>query len=578
MKMHSTAHSARAAEAQTEKTSHSSVVSSSLVMFLGTFTSRILGMIRSPVLLTLVLGLNSPIANSFDIANKLPNIIFATIAGGLINAVLVPSIVKASENCADGGSAFINKLLTLSVTVLGVLTAVLTLATPLVVKTFASTMDAQWYSMTVFFTYWCLPQLFFYGLYAILGEILNAREKFGPGMWAPVLNNVVAIAGLLLLLLLFGRATAQSVGNPQAWQGARGLILAVFSTAGVASQALILFRFLHLVGIRFRPDFAWRNSGLGTAGRASLWVLFLTFISVIPTALETNVASGATQKALDAGTDTALVAGNAAYTVSFSICQLPTSLVTVSIATAMFTRLAKAAQKHDYVQMRRQAASTINTVSAFNFLAISLIAVLAMPVSRIFVPAGSQNEIVSLAFVVVPMSFTLLGAGATIVFNRVCYSFNDMRGAFFMALPAQFILAGGYLLCSLLPPVYTVSAIAAVMSVATATSGTLLFLRCRKLLQGIHGREILRTHLKLLAVTLLITVPFFAAVNVFAAHITQGGFFRSVIVILVVTPLMGTAFLALLKLFAIRELDAIIRALALIASKLGLKKIAAKIR
>lgn len=159
-----------------------SAAHSSLIMFLGTFASRLLGLVRSPILLGAVVGMTSPVANAFDIANTIPNFLYMIIVGGLVNAVLVPAIVRASKESNDGGAAFINKLLTMTIVALGGITLVLTLGAPLVVKIFAATMSPEWYSLTVAFAVWCLPQIFFYGLYTVLGQILNARENFGPYM------------------------------------------------------------------------------------------------------------------------------------------------------------------------------------------------------------------------------------------------------------------------------------------------------------------------------------------------------------------------------------------------------------
>ena len=39
----------------------------------------------------------------------------------------------------------------------------------------------------------CMPQLFFYGLYTVFGQVLNADGRFAAFTWAPVLANVVAI-------------------------------------------------------------------------------------------------------------------------------------------------------------------------------------------------------------------------------------------------------------------------------------------------------------------------------------------------------------------------------------------------
>ncbi len=217
------------------------------------------------------------------------------------------------------------------------------------------------------------------------------------------------------------------------------------------------------------------------------------------------------------------------------------------------------------------------SISAFNFLALSLIITLAFPVSRVFVPAGSAGEIASLAHVIIPMSFSLLGTGVTIVYNRVCYSLNDMRGAFFMALPGQAVMIVGYLLCSFLPPTRTVSGVGVVMSLSTATTGILLILYSRKLLRHIYARDILWAHLKLALIALLITIPGVLAIHTVGIEKVTGSFLAAVATILVVTPIMGTFFLLLLKLFRVRELRSILQALAMVAGKLGLKSLAARI-
>ena len=115
------------------------------------------------------------------------------------------------------------------------------------------------------FAYWCLPQIFFYALYSLLGEVLNARNVFGPFTWAPVLNNVVAIAGLVVFMVLFGddpnNRTLAALGHRPDRAARRQ------ATLGVAAQALVLFLFWRRAGLRYRPDFRWRGVGLGATGQ-----------------------------------------------------------------------------------------------------------------------------------------------------------------------------------------------------------------------------------------------------------------------------------------------------------------------
>src|SRR5690606_20394766 len=108
--------------------------------------------------------------------------------------------------------------------------------------------------------YWCMPQILFYAIYTLLGEIYNARGQFGPYTWAPVVNNVVSIAGLGAFMLLFGGE--QLNRDIRVWDADRITLLGAVTTAGVAVQALVLVLFFRKTGLKFRLDFGWRGVGL----------------------------------------------------------------------------------------------------------------------------------------------------------------------------------------------------------------------------------------------------------------------------------------------------------------------------
>jgi len=145
----------------------------------GTMASRITGLIRN-IVLTIALGtVGAKAADSFAIANQLPNSVFALISSGLLAGVIVPQIVKAVKTHDDRGDAFVSKLLTLGVLALLVVTAVAVVAAPLLVEIYAGEFTEEAKTLTLALAYWCLPQLLFYGLYALVGEILNANRVFG---------------------------------------------------------------------------------------------------------------------------------------------------------------------------------------------------------------------------------------------------------------------------------------------------------------------------------------------------------------------------------------------------------------
>ena len=237
------------------------------VMAAGTAVSRVLGLVRSSLLVT-VIATNSFAGNSFSLANTLPNVIYMLIAGGVLNAVLVPQVVRAYRS-ADG-QQYVDRLLTLGGALLLGISVVLTAAAPLVVRLYNAGGDVR--ALATLFAFWCIPQVFFYGMYTLLGQVLNARGNFGPYMWAPVLNNIVAITGLLVFMSAFGQYRG---GGPAdhlaAWDGGRVGLLAGSATLGVVLQALVLLIPLYRSGFRYRPRWDWRGTGLGTAGRVAGW-------------------------------------------------------------------------------------------------------------------------------------------------------------------------------------------------------------------------------------------------------------------------------------------------------------------
>ena len=281
-----------------------SVARSSVIMASGTIVSRILGFIRA-VLIAGAIGVTTDAADAFGVANQLPNNVYAIIVGGVLNAVLVPQLVRARSQ-ADGGKGYVDRFVTLAITVFFAVTVMFTLAAPLLVQLYTSGWDQDQLALATAFAYWCLPQLFFYGLYSILGEVLNSRSEFGPFMWAPVLNNVVSIAGLVAFILIFGADPSgeRAVGL---WEADQISLLAGSATLGVAAQALILFASWKKIGLSLNLNFKFRGFGLRPALKAASWSLAMVLVTQIGGLVQTAVASTAV-----AGRDSGLAVASVA--------------------------------------------------------------------------------------------------------------------------------------------------------------------------------------------------------------------------------------------------------------------------
>ena len=434
-------------------------------MATGTVVSRILGFARA-ILLAAAIGVTTDAADAFGVANQLPNNVYAIIVGGLLNAVLVPQLVRARSG-ADDGRGYIDRFVTLAITVFFAVSLVFTLAAPLLVRLYTSGWSESQLALATAFAYWCLPQLFFYGLYSILGEVLNSRKAFGPFMWAPVLNNVVAIAGLLAFILFFG---ADPTGNRAAsdWGPDQISLLAGTATLGVAAQALILLVAWRRIGLHLRLNFKWRGFGLGPALRMASWSLGMVLVTQVGGLVQTVVTS----TAVGARTEGVAIASVAAFAIAWLIFMLPHSVVTVSISTAYFTRMSEHAQAGRIDALKADLTSGLRIIALVSVVSTAVIAICAYPIARVFV--GEYPATVALGNVIFAIMFGLVPFSWVYLLQRAFFSLEDTRTPFFFtSVQVALHIVGSISLGFLLPPQWLVVGIAALTGFTIVIQGLL---------------------------------------------------------------------------------------------------------
>jgi len=445
----------------------------------GTLVSRVLGFVSAAVL-AWTIGQQNQGANAFAIANQLPNNVYAIIAGGLLSAVLVPQIVRAAHH-HDGGQTFVNRLVTLGIVVFLGVTLIATLCAPLLVHLYVgntTALSGRGVALAVSLAYWCLPQIFFYALYSLLGEVLNARGVFGPFTWAPVLNNVVAIAGIVVFAILFGIDPAHR--DPSSWDAAKVSLLAGTATLGVAVQAVILIAFWRRTGLNFRPDFRWRGVGLGSAGRAAGW----TFGMILATQLAGIVQS---QVANSAGVHDPSVA---VLRTAWLIFMLPHSIVAVSIATPYFTRMSAHARDGRLGALRDDLSASLRTIMLLITGAGVALAAAALPFAAFF--AHDTREVIGIGGVLLAYLLGLVPFSTQFLVQRSFYALGDTRTPFFVQLLQSALFVAGALTVLLLPPGAIAAGIAIVTSLAGTIQAIVLTALLRRRLGGIDGARVLR--------------------------------------------------------------------------------------
>ncbi|CAN3131817.1 putative peptidoglycan biosynthesis protein MviN [Mycobacterium sp. smrl_JER01] len=311
----------RADAASRPELSDSAVVSRSWGMALATLVSRLTGFARI-VLLAAILG--AALSSAFTVANQLPNMIAALVLEATFTAIFVPVLARAERDDPDGGAAFIRRLLTLATALLLSVTVISTVAAPLLVNLMLGSDPLVSRPLTTAFAYLLLPQIIFYGLSAVFMAILNTRNIFGPPAWAPVVNNVVAIATLVLYVLVPGELSL----DPVTMGDAKLLVLGIGTTLGVVAQAAVLFVAIRRERVSLRP--LWGiDARLKKFGMMAVAMVLYVLISQVGFIVGNQVASAAA------------ASGPAIYNYTWLILQLPFGIIGVTVLTVVMPRLSR---------------------------------------------------------------------------------------------------------------------------------------------------------------------------------------------------------------------------------------------
>ncbi|MCX4409685.1 MULTISPECIES: murein biosynthesis integral membrane protein MurJ [unclassified Streptomyces] len=465
---------------------------SSMLMAAGTVVSRATGLLRT-VLQAGALG-TGLLATTYNQANVVPASLYFLLIGGALNSVLVPQLVRARMEQPDGGRAFEQRLVTLTMSVLGIGTLLAVWAAPQIISLYQSDSPAhhEAFQLTVVFARFLLPQIFFYGLFSILGQVLNARNKFGAMMWTPVLNNVVLISMFGVYLgMMTVPDSVQDITQTQV------TLLGAGTTLALAIQALALIPFARAAGFRFRPRFDWRGTGLGKSVSAARWTLLFVLTNLVASTVVTRYASAA---------DTALPKGGvgfSAYTYAQTIWSLPQSVITVSLVTALLPRMSRAVAEHRLDDMRGDLSRALRISGVVIVPAAFFFVALGPQMAQVIFAHGAADpaSIVPLGQMLQAFGLGLIPFSAQYMLLRGFYAFEDTRTPFWMAVwisTANITLATA---CHLLmPPRWAVTGLAGAYAASYAVGLLITALLLRRRLEGrLDGKRLCRTYGKLTA-------------------------------------------------------------------------------
>ncbi|MCX6428221.1 MAG: murein biosynthesis integral membrane protein MurJ [Actinobacteria bacterium] len=473
----------------------------SSVMALGTSISKVTGFIRT--ILTVALLGTALLADSFNVANTLPNILYNLLVGGALTAIFVPQLIRSFET-EDGGHEFASRLVSAVSLILLALVFLGVIFAPALVRIYAPEFSSvgfeSEFNLAVAFTRNCLPQIFFMGLFTMLGQIANARGSFAPLMWAPIANNLIVIVIYSALLFFVPQIDLHNITH---WQVQ---VIGWGSTFGVVLQALILIPVVKRAGLMVRPTLRW--GGLGKSFSLAGWTLIYVMISQLGYLVTVNVSTTAAVRSAKEGITTGV--GFTPYSNAYLIMMLPYSIITISIITALLPQLSRLALQKKLDEVRQQLVGAIRMVGVLTVPSGVAFLLFGPLMTRVLFFGIETSDSVYIGYVVSSLGLGLVAFSIHLILLRGFNSFEDTRTQVWSILFINIVAVGlSYLFLTILPNKWVTVGLGFAFSISYIFG---LFLTLRLLdrhVGPIRMSDFISQHFGLFAASLIAMLPLF---------------------------------------------------------------------
>jgi putative peptidoglycan lipid II flippase len=484
-----------------------STAGSSAIMAAGSLVSRLIGFVRN-ALIGMTLG--QGIGDAYTTAQFLPGQIYELLLGGILSSVLIPLLVRRRKADPDQGQAYTQKLLTFAVVCLGAATLLVVALAPVVTWIQASKSPADYRHLVTAFAWLILPIIFFTGLSALIGAVLNVRGHFAAPTWAPILNNLVVIAVCGVFIGVFGTTKGFT---PTDMTPGRILLISGGTLLGMVVQAAGLLPALRKV--RFAWKWSWdpRALGLREIGRLAGWMLCYVAGNQVAVFLVVSLLNTASQN----GRNPSVYAFNNV----FLLTMMAHGIIGVSVMTALLPKMSAAAADGRFAEVSADLSRGIRlTATALAPIAV-VYGVLGTPLSVTLFQGGAFGSEAAFAQggVLVVAAFAVLPLSISYLCTYTFYSLQGNRTAALINLPVVVLRMGAYLLFA---AVLSDRLVAAGMTAANAIS----YLASAAISLAVLRRRIGRLNLGAVAVALLkvlVAAAVAAALGIFVVHVLPGG-------------------------------------------------------
>ncbi len=370
-----------------------------------TLTSRILGLFRD-IAQAAILGTGIA-ADAFTLGFIIPNTLRRLFGESTTSAAFVPTYV---ETLGQGNrkDAFLlgSRVLTLVGTVLLLVVIAGMLTAPLLIKAFApgfadipGKTELSTGLLRLLF-----PYILLVGCAAVMGGILNAHRHFLAPASAPVLFNLSALAGILLL-------SRWVFPEQPVWGYSIGVLFGGFL------QLLIQIPALKKKGFSFRLDFNWKSPEVRKIGKLAFPALVGLLAAEVNIIVDKMIAS-----MLAPGSVAALSYGN-------RIMQFPQGVFAISLATALLPTLSRQTAMGKLEDAGKTLGKATLALAALMVPATLCMIFLAKPVVQVLLARGAFTAESTLltSSALIYYSAGLLFYGAVKITVPVFYAMKDTK-------------------------------------------------------------------------------------------------------------------------------------------------------
>ncbi len=507
-----------------------SVLKNALAMAFGTMTSRLLGQLRESLLAAYF---DKQVTDAWAAAFKLPNMFRRLLGEGSLSVSFIPLFVEAKLDNQFRAQNLVNTIYTFLLIILGGLTTFGVLYPDLLLNLILDpnyVADTEKYLLTLRLTKIMFGFIFFISSYAFMMGILNALGQFALPAIAPTLWNMA-----MIVFTILPQTTFPVRGDQLGW----GVLLGGFLQAAMLVPALIK------AGYFPRFSFDFRNSDFKRVVKnmipGILGMGLLQFTTIINLHFSSSLAEG---------------------TISYinyvdRLIELPLSLISVSLGTALLPMLAGLFSRNDKDKMSAVTQQYLELTLLLSMAAAAGLYVLAQPIVQLLFGRGQfkLSDVILTSQILKTYCWIMIFSSAVRVLTPAYYA---IKNTWFPAVVSGVCLVMHVLLAPILMQRYHVHGLMLSTTVSAALNLFLLLMFFPRFITGFRYS----TFMKNVLIFALLAVVTGAAASVFySLQQVLAGTLGLVINLIISISLAGFVFVLVGKLLGVESISQVIRRL-----------------